>query len=322
MYKHFLQSAAWEAYEKSAGSQTFHESNPDYEYLAIKKKTKLGPYLSVPYGPSLKSSKTDPAVAQKSLQKAVKSLQSLAKHEHCVFIRIEPTEPFTAEYLAHRGFQKTKDIEPAHTWLLDLSPSKEDLILGFSHGTRLGHNQFPRKNLSVEVSHNPKDIKYLVNLQQALAKRKGITAYKESHLRHELEQPFASLYLVHLKNPEDKTDKIVAASLFFDDLENSTRFYMQSASDPTYKNLPTTVGLLCNSIFDAKDKGLNYFDFWGIAPGDAPKNHPWAGFTRFKKSFGGFPRTYSGTWDIPLNKTKYSLYKKLRKINQIAQKLK
>ena len=317
MFKHFLQSTAWENYENAAGHQTFRESTPDFEYLAVKKSSKLGSYLFVPYGPSIRTS-NDPTTAQKSLQKAIKSLVSLGKHEHCVFIRIEPTEPFTAKYLASTGLKKSKDIEPAHTWILDLSPSKEDLILDFSHGTRLGHNQFPRKNLSVEVSHNPKDIKYLVSLQQALAKRKGITAYKESHLKRELEQPFASLYLVHLK--EDDKDKIVAASLFFDDKENSTRFYMQSASDPTYKNLPTTVGLLCSSIFDAKEKGLNYFDFWGIAPDDAPKDHPWAGFTRFKKSFGGFARTYSGTWDYPSNKTKYSLYKKLRKVNHLLHK--
>ena len=320
MFKHFLQSTAWEAYEQSAGHKTFRKSTPDYEYMAIKTPIKLGSYLSVPYGPSVKSSKTDPAVAQKSFQKAIESLVSLARHEHCIFIRVEPTEPFTANYMASQKLQKTKDIEPAHTWLLDLTPSKEDLVLGFSHGTRLGHNQFPRKNLSVEISHNPNDIKHLVRLQQALAKRKGITAYEESHLKKELEQPFASLYLVHLKNPETQSDKIVAASLFFDDTENSTRFYMQSASDPTYKNLPTTVGLLCNSLFDAKEKGLKYFDFWGIALEDAPANHPWAGFTRFKKSFGGFARTYSGTWDLPLNKTKYSLYKKLRIVNQRLHK--
>ncbi|MBR5389351.1 peptidoglycan bridge formation glycyltransferase FemA/FemB family protein [Candidatus Saccharibacteria bacterium] len=321
MFKHFLQSPAWEAYEQSAGHQTFREATTDFEYLAIKISTKLGPYLSVPYGPSVKSSETDPSIAEKSFQKAIESLISLGKREHCIFIRIEPTEAFTNEFLTSSGFKKTKDIEPAHTWLLDLTQSKEDLILGFSHGTRLGHNQFPRKNLSIEVSHNPNDIKHLVSLQQALAKRKGITAYKETHLRKELEQPFASLYLVHLKNPEDNTDKIVAASLFFDDEENSTRFYMQSASDPTYKNLPTTVGLLCSSIFDAKEKGLKYFDFWGIAPDDAPSNHPWAGFTRFKKSFGGFARSYAGTWDLPFNKTKYGLYKKLRTINRKLHKL-
>ena len=316
MYQHFLQSKDWETFEQSLGHQTFHHSTPDFSYLAIKKPTKLGPYLFVPYGPSI--STTQP---EKCLKKALESLVSLAKEQKAIFIRLEPTYAFSASTLAHMSLTKTKDIDPAHTWRLDLSPAREDLILGFSHGTRLGHNQFPRKHLSVEVSHNPKDIAHLVRLQTALAKKKGITAYDQKYLENELRQPFASLYLVHLQDPETQKDQIVAASLFFDDETNSTRYYMQSASDPTYKNLPTTVGLLCASIFDAKEKGLKTFDFWGIAPNDAPKDHPWAGFTRFKKSFGGTPLTYSGTYDLVLNKQKYTLYKALRKVNHKLHKI-
>ncbi|MBQ3294518.1 peptidoglycan bridge formation glycyltransferase FemA/FemB family protein [Candidatus Saccharibacteria bacterium] len=327
MYQHFLQSSAWEIFEQSLGHQTFRIETPDFSYLTIKKPTKAGSYLFVPYGPCLKTGKTsktgqpDPTQAEKSLQMTLESLLSLAKREKAIFARLEPTYAFSPEIMAKNGLIKTKDIDPAHTWLLDLSPAKEDLILGFSHGTRLGHNQFPRKHLSVEVSHDPADIQHLVRLQTALAHKKGITAYEADYLKNELRQPFASLYLVHLNTPDTQTDQIVAASLFFDDVANSTRYYMQSASDPTYKNLPTTVGLLCQSIFDAKAKGLKYFDFWGIAPDDAPADHPWAGFTRFKKSFGGFARTYSGTYDLVLSKPKYSLYKTLRKINRKIRKI-
>ena len=37
---------------------------------------------------------------------------------------------------------------------------------------------------------------------------------------------------------------------------------------------------------DAKEKGLKHVDLWGVAPEDQP-DHKWAGFTAFKKSFGG-----------------------------------
>lgn len=316
MFRHFLQSHAWETFEQSLGHRTFRQASANFEYLAIQKPTRLGSYLFIPYGPSLSTK-----APEKSLQEALESLVSLAKAQKAIFIRLEPAHAFSPQILAHMGLVKTKDIDPARTWRLRLdNKSKEDLILGFSHGTRLGHNQFPRKHLSVEVSHDPKDIQHLVRLQTALAKAKGITAYDQSYLEHELRQPFASLYLVHLQTPETGEDRIVAASLFFDDQANSTRYYMQSASDPSVKNLPTTVGLLCQSIFDAKEKGLKYFDFWGIAPENAPQSHPWAGFTRFKKSFGGSALDYSGTYDLVLNKKKYKLYKILRKINRNLRK--
>ena len=77
---------------------------------------------------------------------------------------------------------------------------------------------------------------------------------------------------------------------------------MQSAADMEFKKLPGTVALLTTALFDAKENGLKKFDFWGIAPvdtsGNVPKNHPWAGFTAFKKSFGGYEVDYCGTFDL------------------------
>lgn len=39
-----------------------------------------------------------------------------------------------------------------------------------------------------------------------------------------------------------------------------------------------------------------------------------ASITKFKQSFGGEIVQYSGTWDLPLNKPKYFLYKLMLKI--------
>ena len=201
--------------------------------------------------------------------------------------------------------------------------------------------QFAKKGLSVSTSKNPADIKYLVDLQQKLAKTKKIGTFSENYLKTELKQPFSTLYLVHytesdtpetaknnqknLEIAEDspeksqKTDKIIAASLFFDD--ETTRYYMQSAADADFKKLPATVALLTTALFDAKEKGLKSFDFWGIAPENAPKNHPWAGFTTFKKSFGGAPVHYCGTYDLVLDPLKYRLYNSLRRANQSLRRL-
>lgn len=350
MFKHFLQSDEWQKYEKLEGHQTFTEETADFSYLAIKHNTKLGSYLFVPYGPSLKTgdaknndlknTEMDITTAEKSLQKALESLKKLAKRERCFFIRLEPTVPLEAKIMTNYACVKSTDIDPAHTWLLDLSPTEPELHKNFTQGTRTCVNQFPKKGLTVEVSHDPADIRYLTSLQHKLAKQKNITAYSETHLKNELSQPFASLYLVRynpdtdqtLKNPDPsapmsskprpKKNSIIAASLFFDDLKNSTRFYMQSAADMNYKYLPATHGMLAAAIFDAKQKGQKFFDFWGIAPDNAPQSHPWAGFTKFKKSFGGFAKNYAGTYDLPLNKTKYTLYKKIRTINRRLRKIK
>lgn len=324
MYKHFLQSSAWKAFQESEGKQVFEVSETDFSFLAVLEHAKIGDYLYVPYGPSL--AEKAPKIA---LKHALTALKSLASSKNCFFVRIEPTAPFPADFLKSLGLSPSKELNPARTWLLDLSPSKEELLSGMSQGTRTRHNQFPKKGLSVEVSKNPSDITHLIRLQHKLAHEKGINTFSDSYLKNELAQPFASLYLVRYtpvsENPQktsSTSSKVISASLFFDDLENKTRFYMQSATDSDYKKLPATVGLLTASIFDAKEKGLKFFDFWGIAPENAPPTHPWVGFTAFKKSFGGFARDYSGTFDLALDKKKYALYKSLRSLNLRLRKLK
>ena len=173
-------------------------------------------------------------------------------------------------------------------------------------------------------------IEHLVLLQAKLFKKKHLTAYDEYYLETELAQPFASLYLVKYYQPKEnmplpesqttastpnpKDGQVLAASLFFD--YDDTRYYMQSAADLNYRKLPATVALLTTAIFDAKAKGIKYFDFWGIAPDGADPSHPWYGFTEFKKSFGGTPKHYAGTYDIVLKPFKYQLFEKSHRIKK------
>lgn len=307
-----LQSTAWQKLQEDLGKTTFFKETADFCYLATVEKTPTGNYLYVPYGPE--------AATKEGFNKALEELTSLAKSKSAMFIRIEPKSRESAsEALKKPIFRKSTDLNPAHTWVLDLTAEKEAIISGFSQGTRTRYNQAANKGLSVEVSKNPEDIKHLVRLQRAVAQKKGINAFSEDYLKTELSQDFASLYLVHYKNPETSEDKIIAASLFFD--YAGTRYYMQSAADYEYRKLPATVALLTSAIFDAKEKGLKFFDFWGIAPEGAPEDHPWAGFTAFKKSFGGYEVDYCGTYDMIISSTKYRLYKALRKVNRIRRKI-
>ena len=95
---------------------------------------------------------------------------------------------------------------------------------------------------------------------------------------------------------------------------------MQSAADIDYKKLPATVALLTTALFDAKEQGIKFFDFWGIAPEGAPDSHPWKGFTRFKQSFGGAPVEYAGTYDIILKPIKYHFYQLTRQLNRFIRR--
>jgi len=316
------QTKKWQKLQSDLNETTFFEESNDYTILAIIKQTKFGKYLYLPYGPYLKNTKTAP-------KKALEAIKRLSNAQNAIFARIEPQAEKTADFWAKLpNIRKTTDLNPAETWVLDLAQEKSEILTHMSQGTRTRYNNFAKKGLSVEVSKNPADIKYLVDLQHTLAKTKKIGTFSENYLKTELEQDFASLFLVRYHTPENppkstkpmpKDGEIIAASLFFDD--DSTRYYMQSAANLDFRHLPATVALLSTALFDAKDLGLKNFDFWGIAPEDAPKTHPWYGFTEFKKSFGGHEVKYCGTYDLIFQPNRYKIYQFARQINRNLRKI-
>lgn len=299
MFKnHLLQSPEWEKFQKSLGKKVIKIKGDSYSALAILEPTPVGNYLFVPYGPHLAN--------QDALKPALEDLKKVAKKEKAIFIRIEPTCYFPQKDLKQFGAHKVKDIDPAETWVVDLPDANDKLLQKLPRRLRGYYNTHKNKGIEIIRSRRPEDIKHLARLQSITFAKKGIKPYQEDYLKQELSQDFSTLYLAKY----DK--KIIAAVLVFD--YDKTRFYMQAASDKSYAKLNANGILTIQAILDAKEKGLSYFDFWGIAPAGAPANHPWAGFTAFKKMFAGDEKIYSGTYDIPVAKIKYSIYKLARKI--------
>ena len=293
----------------------------NYQMLIIKKSTPLGPYFYLPYGPYLR---------QKTYAKtAYEALRTLEKQERVIFTRIEPQSAKNASYWLEKA-KKSKDLSPKETWILDLTPSLETLFKNMKQNTRNLAKNYPKKGLIVEkVEKTPKNLTLFYNLLQRVAKHNHFHPIERETLRAQLAQPFSSLFIAYYTPPaadsSAKTQKNpqkipIAISLFFDD--DTTRYYMQSGSDENYHKLPGTLAILAEAIKDAKEKNLKTFDFWGIAPENATKDHPWAGFTKFKKSFGGKEVDYAGTYDLVRKPVKYQFYKLLRKLNRLIRKLK
>ncbi len=299
------QSKAWHKLQEDLKEKSIYEETDDYKFLAIIKSTPVGNYLYLPYGPVYDS--------KSAFNKAYKKLQEIAKLNQAIFIRVEPREQSFTAYMP-KNTKKSHDLNPKGTWLLDLKGSEDELNQKLPSRLLRYYKNAENKGITIEESHNPDDIKHLLRLQQALAKEKGISTFSENYLKTELAQPFATLYLAKYQDPETNKTEIVAAGLVFDD--KTTRYNLQGAQSDLGRKLHATGILTIKLIKDAKAKNQKTFDFWGIAPEGAPKSHPWAGFTNFKKTFNGYEKDFAGTHDIILSPFKYHLYSFIRKIRR------
>ena len=298
------QSREWQKLQDDLGEENYFQEAKDYQYLAILKHTPVGNYLYCPCGPVAEN--------RSAFQKALKSLVELAEKKSAAFIRIEPRTPESGQILRNTAILnttgihqivKSKDLNPADTYILDLSQPAKDIMP--SRLVRY-HKNAAKNGLTIEKSHNPDDIHYLLDLQKVLAKQKGINTYSEHYLQTELKQPFATLYLLK------KQKTVLAAGLVFDD--ETTRYNLQGAQSEEGRKEHATGILTIQLILDAYEQKKQYFDFWGIAPDGAPENHPWAGFTAFKKTFQGREEHYPGTHDLVLKPFRYKLYQLARKL--------
>ena len=303
------QTEDWKKLQDDLKEVSFFEKGKGFQYLAILKNTPVGKYLYLPYGPV--------ADSKDNFKTAIKSLNNLAKSKSAIFIRIEPQNPDFINAFPKRT-KKSKDLNPKETWVLDLSGTDDDLKTKLPSRLLRYYKNIDKKGIEIEQSKNIDDIRHLLTLQKALASKKGIGTFSEDYLRTELSQSFATLYLLKYQDPETKTKEIIAAGLVFDDQD--TRYNLQGAQSEQGRKLHATGILTIRLIEDAKKSGKTTFDFWGIAPENAPKNHPWQGFTSFKKTFDGKEKDYAGTYDIILNPAKYKLYELTRKLNRLIHR--
>lgn len=309
--KSFLQSRPWAQFQQRLGRRIFQSEGPGYNYLAILERNAIGPYLYCPYGPVA----TDPP----AFAAAMDSLRALAGLQRARYIRVEPvagglapTVDATEAALGHAGLRRApRNIQPAQSWLVDLRPPEKEILGAMKSTNRNLHRNIGKKGVTFTSSNDPGDIGILLTFLHQTAGESGFKPQEDHYLRNAAHALMpggdATLYVARLE------DLPIGAALVYD--SDDTRTYAHAAIDRAHRKLSAGIPLVVRMMLDAKAKGLQTFDMWGIAPDDEPE-HPWAGFSYFKKSFGGAAVQYPGTWDLPMNKTAYAAYQLSRASRQ------
>lgn len=301
LHQHFLQSPAWEAFQQSLGRTTFRESGDGWEFLAIKESGTAHTRLYCPYGPTVRD--------KTALHAALKRLHDIGKAQKVTFLRVEPTNPTLVLFLSSQGWRKVtyQQLQPEHSRLIDLTQSDSELLAHMTQPVRNLYRNYHKKGVTIHQSTNPEDITILLTFIHEVARHNGIRPHSDAYFRAQaaalLPRQAATLWYATVE------EQPIAAALFYQTV--TTLYYAHAGAStlPHYRKLNPSTAILAEAIIDAQRRGLQHVDLYGIAPDGAPASHPWAGFTKFKRSFGGYDAHFAGPWDFPLQPLPYWLYR-------------
>lgn len=111
---------------------------------------------------------------------------------------------------------------------------------------------------------------------------------------------------------------LLAANIMID--FGDTRTYLHGASSNEHRHFMAPYLLHWELMRDAKERGVRFYDWWGVAPLDAPDNHPWFGISRFKRGFPGVEYASPGTYDLVFKPRPYHLYQLGRLLIRIVHR--
>ena len=309
---YFLQSPPWADFQRALGRTVHERSGPGWSFLAIEESNPAGKLLYAPYGPV--------ASSLAAFDAALAALADLARGCGAVFIRIEPVDAGfsaadAAAVLGTRGLRPAPaNQQPELSWIVDLDRDFKDVLADMKPVNRNLYRNIHKKGVTFRSSQDPADISVLLDFLHLTAARNGFKPQSDDYLtqvaRSLMPAGAATLFIAELEGEP------IAAALAYDSAD--TRTYAHAALDDTHRKLSAGIPLLVTLMADARDKGLKHVDLWGVAPADQP-DHKWAGFTAFKKSFGGREVSYPGTWDLPVQTLRYNAYQLARKAAQAAR---
>jgi lipid II:glycine glycyltransferase (peptidoglycan interpeptide bridge formation enzyme) len=305
--EYFLQTQAWADFQASLGRRVHQQSGPGWSFLAVEERNPAGKVLYAPYGPV--------AASPAAFDAALAALEGVARTCGAVFVRIEPVSaglemPAAAEELRRRGLQPAPvNQQPELSWVVDLDVDFKDVLAAMKPVNRNLYRNIHKKGVTFRTSQDPDDIRILLNFLHMTARRNGFKPQSDEYLTQVagslMPSGAATLFIAELHGGP------IAAALAYDSAD--TRTYAHAALDDSHRKLSAGIPLLVTLMADAKERGLKHVDLWGVAPADQP-DHKWAGFTAFKKSFGGREVSYPGTWDLPVKKLRYGAYQLARKL--------
>jgi lipid II:glycine glycyltransferase (peptidoglycan interpeptide bridge formation enzyme) len=256
----------------------------------------------------------------------ISALKQIGKKHNALFIKLEPNVAApvdqTADFKQLAYFLVDNDCQPGrplftkHTFHLDLTQSKEQLFANLKSKTRYNVRLARKKGVRVVEDSSRQGLDTYLSILQETIDRQGFYAHNPDYfqkmwqrLYQQVERPEHSM--MHIFHAVYDNTPLASWIMF---KQANRIYYPYGASSAKHREVMASNLLMWEMIMWGKDQGCRIFDMWGSLGPEPDKNHPWYGFHRFKKGYGGQLMRFLGTYDLVLNSQLYPIFRLADKI--------
>lgn len=249
------------------------------------------------------------------------AIHTCAKQNDAALLKWEPGH-YMGEFrpdFTQWGFRESlQQVQPPNTVLLDLTQSDDDLMAAM--------NQSTRRNIRKAYKN---DIHYYEATLDDFEKFARIIAVTGDRNEFGVHEPAYYHKMVELFVPDDAVlilaeheGDTLAANLVMQ--SGDVAIYLEGASSSKKRKLMASYGVQWEGIQWAKQRGLHYYDMWGVPDEDQAtledqfreRSDGLWGVYRFKRGWGGAIMRTAGAWDYVYNPIVYTAYQAALKLRQ------
>jgi len=231
-------------------------------------------YLYVPHGPI--------AIDTPTFRALLAAIIDLGRETNAMYVKIDPPAGSPDDAQTWQDFEPGTALQPRHTLMLNLTPTTETLLANMHQKTRYNIRVAEKRGVKIRWSVADEDFDHYIKLQQSMAARQGIRLHPERYYRTMFEvlrtHGKSELGIAELHGQPLAINEVVTHA--------GIAVFTHGGSSDLHKDVMAPYLLQWGTIERAKQRGLGWYDFRGIAPDDDP-HHKLAGVTRFKRGFGG-----------------------------------
>ncbi|MGD9129717.1 MAG: peptidoglycan bridge formation glycyltransferase FemA/FemB family protein [Candidatus Woesebacteria bacterium] len=245
----------------------------------------------------------------------ISALKQLAKENDAVFIKMEPNvcqrvgqnsaHSKIKKFLENHNSEAGRPLFTKHTFQIDLTQPEEDIFADLSSKTRYNTRLAHKKGVKIYENTSLEGLEQYLEILGETTHRQEFYAHQPDYF-YKMWDTLGNNGIMRIFNAVYQEQILVSWIMF---IFNNILYYPYGASRSIHREVMASNLMMWEMIKFGQQQNCYKFDMWGSLGPNPDKKHPWYGFHRFKKGYGGQLMEFLGTYDLIHNYPFYKIFR-------------